>query len=713
MKTLSKSLSVDSRFLHLYRPLVRRLLLAFLVTAAFALAALLYFDERLVKRSSSGFISNATASVDENLLRRLSTNNQLIMIAIGQIDGIPFEGEASAGEFFAKLSPFLRSYPMINSINVADTAGNEFVVIRDADGYLTRAIDAGNPDVANWQRIRDGQTIESWQRASPTPPTERPWFKGAMQHDVRGRFWTDPYEFLTTAEPGISVSTRWVPGQAALERVMAFNISLSDVSRMTMDQRPSDNGIVFVFDEADRVIGLPRHERFDDERSKAASILSPINEIGVPNAEMATAAWRQQGATETVFPYTGPEGKAWWAGFSRVELDDSHALWSAVLVPRSDLLGALVVARNLTVLGIIVTGVLVSAIMFFVSMRSIRRQMKQAIDRIEEKLGQYHVEERIGEGGNGTVYRARHALLRRPTALKLMNAEFARSDAARERFKHEVRLTSGLSHPNTVAIYDFGHTADNTLYYAMELLEGGTLNRLVQVSGPLSAGRAIHFLLQACGSLAEAHSKGLIHRDIKPSNLIVCERGGMYDVLKLVDFGLVKEISQVDGNLTQADVLIGTPFFMAPEIIKQPGAASPQSDLYALGAVAYFILSGRQVFEGESAVDICAAHIHDTPERPSSRSGRDIPQDLEDLVLRCLAKDPASRPSSAEELRDALMQCQDAGVWSSADGKTWWQEFGSGLVSVADDDDVPMSRTGLIVDLDSRIMSLESPSESL
>ena len=167
------------------------------------------------------------------------------------------------------------------------------------------------------------------------------------------------------------------------------------------------------------------------------------------------------------------------------------------------------------------------------------------------------------------------------------------------------------------------------------------------------------------------------------------------------------EMEEVDGTLTQAEVLIGTPFYMAPEIISQPGAASPQSDLYALGAVGYFLVTGRQVFEGGSAVEICAAHLHDTPERPSVRAGRDIPRDLEDLLLRCLAKDPDDRPGSPAELQDALARCADAGSWGPAEAIAWWGKYGAGVAGADSADAVPMSKTGLIVDLDSRMVSAE------
>lgn len=713
MKTLTKTLSIDSRFMHLYRPLVRRLVIVLIVTAILALAALLFFDERLVSRMSSSLIDRTSQTIEENLKRRLAANNELVGIAKRQVDAIPLAAETTDAVLYGQLAPFVDAYRILDSINLADTDGNEFALLRDEDGFLTRRIFADTAATARWRRWRDGRVVEDWERNSDASPTERPWFTGAMQRETGTRYWTEPYEFLTTRVPGISVATRGMPEVDGAERVIAFNLELADISTMTMSLRPSPNGIAFVFDDLGRAIGLPANERYADERSIVAAELLPLEQLGIPLVELAIDAWESRDRSDAVFSFEGPGAKTWWAGLSRILLDNEHGVWSAVLVPRSDLLGTLVTTRNLAVLGVIGTGALVAGLMFLASMRTIRRQMREVVDRIEQKLGQYHVEEKIGEGGNGTVYRAKHALLRRPTALKLMNPEFATSEAARKRFEHEVRLTSGLSHPNTISIYDFGHTDDGTLYYAMELLEGSTLDRLVRASGPLSAGRAIHLLAQACGSLAEAHAKGLIHRDIKPSNLIVCERGGEYDVVKVLDFGLVKEMAQVDGNLTQANVLIGTPFYMAPEIISQPGAASPQSDLYALGAVGYYLVTGRQVFEGESAVEICAAHLHDEPERPSGKAGRDVPRDLEDVLLRCLAKNPADRHANAGELREALLDCEAAYSWTAADAREWWSEFAAGLGgSVPGEDDIPMSRTGLVVDLDSRLFSVAGDRET-
>jgi serine/threonine-protein kinase len=302
----------------------------------------------------------------------------------------------------------------------------------------------------------------------------------------------------------------------------------------------------------------------------------------------------------------------------------------------------------------------------------LRQEVRKA-----RQLGQYTLEEEIGQGGMGKVYRARHALLRRPTAVKLIRASDA-SDAARARFEREVQLTSSLSHPNTIAIYDYGHTPDGVFYYAMEYLQPGlSLEALVELDGPQPEGRVVHILRQVCGALAEAHGIGLIHRDIKPANVMLCERGGLCDVAKVLDFGLVKDLAApTEQALTSNATLTGTPLYMNPEAIESPELVDARSDLYALGAVAYFLLTGRPVFEGRSVVEVLAQHLHDPPVPPSELLGSPIDPQLEELVLRCLAKDREQRPGNA----GALLAAIEAGparhvpAWTRDDARAWWQD---------------------------------------
>lgn len=294
--------------------------------------------------------------------------------------------------------------------------------------------------------------------------------------------------------------------------------------------------------------------------------------------------------------------------------------------------------------------------------------------REANEVGQYTLEEKIGEGGMGVVYRARHALLRRPTAVKLLFSRSAGEHAVR-RFEREVQLTSSLTHPNTIAIFDFGHTPDGVFYYAMEYLDGITLEDLVDHDGPQPAARVIQILRQAASALEEAHSIGLIHRDIKPANLMLCLRGRVPDQVKVLDFGLVKERdAEESAGLSVAGGLVGTPAYLAPEAIADASRVDARTDLYALGAVAYRLLVGEVVFRGETLLELCAHHLHTAPTPPSLRSDRHIPAALEQLVLSCLAKKPEDRPASAAELITSLDAITDAGAWSRADAQRWWTE---------------------------------------
>jgi len=287
------------------------------------------------------------------------------------------------------------------------------------------------------------------------------------------------------------------------------------------------------------------------------------------------------------------------------------------------------------------------------------------------QFGQYRLLSPLGEGGMGQVYLAEHQLLKRPCAIKLIRPEQAGNPQSLARFEREVRATAKLTHWNTIDIYDYGRTADGTFYYVMEYLPGLDLGQLVSRFGPLPPARVIHLLRQLCAALREAHLAGLIHRDIKPSNVIVTTRGGVYDVVKLLDFGLAKPIADEEATrLTQEGVIAGTPRFISPEQCSARGHIDARSDIYSLGAVAYVLLTGRPPFDQRNAVDLVLAHIRD-PVPPLSHGTANIPEDLERIVLRCLAKQPQERFSSVEALDAALGACAAAGRWTQEQARTW------------------------------------------
>jgi serine/threonine-protein kinase len=299
------------------------------------------------------------------------------------------------------------------------------------------------------------------------------------------------------------------------------------------------------------------------------------------------------------------------------------------------------------------------------------------------RLGPYTLVEKIGAGGMGAVYRAQHALLRRPTAVKILPPERA-GEMDLARFEREVQMTALLTSPHTVSIYDYGKTPDGVFYYAMEFLDGIDLFELVQRDGPMPPGRVVHVLRQVSEALAEAHRSGLIHRDVKPANILLSERGGKHDFAKVLDFGLVKSLSSANAGTTERNVILGTPYYMAPEAVRSPALVDARSDLYSLAATAYFLLTGKAVFEGTSA-DVLASLLRDRPRPPSERLGRPIPASLEELLLKTLAKEPEDRLASMEAFAAALAACDDVAPWGDADAAAWWESRRS-LVAAARSD---------------------------
>jgi eukaryotic-like serine/threonine-protein kinase len=306
----------------------------------------------------------------------------------------------------------------------------------------------------------------------------------------------------------------------------------------------------------------------------------------------------------------------------------------------------------------------------------LRQQVKEA-----SEIGQYTLEEKIGSGGMGEVWRARHRMLIRPAAVKLVTSRELGSSAGSDpelrlrRFEREARATAGLTSPHTVQLYDFGVTCDGTLYYVMELLDGMDLDTLVERFGPAPAERAIHFLVQACASLDDAHENGLVHRDIKPANIIVSRVGAAWDFVKILDFGLVKlggaRQSAQSLRLSADNNVSGTPGFIAPEVVLGSDT-DHRVDIYALGCVAYWLVTGRLVFEGPGAIKVMSDHVYAPPAPPSSRSATPIPPELDALILECLEKDPSKRPSSARELSARLQAISVETPWTPERAEHWW-----------------------------------------
>jgi serine/threonine-protein kinase len=316
----------------------------------------------------------------------------------------------------------------------------------------------------------------------------------------------------------------------------------------------------------------------------------------------------------------------------------------------------------------------------YVSARVVYR-LGQDVSRARE-MGSYRLAEKLGQGGMGEVWRARHRMLARPAAVKLIHGEALGVEPSTgamlaARFEREAQATALLQSPHTVEVYDFGTTEDGTFYYVMELLDGMDLERLVRRFGPMPPERVVHVLRQVCTSLSEAHYRGMVHRDIKPANVYLCRHALQHDFVKVLDFGLVKHqavpVTPDDLRLSQTGTIHGTPSYLAPEIARGDSSIDGRADLYALGCVAYWLLTGRLVFERDTYPAMLLAHATVLPPPPSRHAEQGIPPALDDIVLTCLAKEPADRVQDAEDLRARLAAVELASPWTEARAAEWWK----------------------------------------
>ncbi|MFN7933733.1 MAG: serine/threonine-protein kinase [Bryobacteraceae bacterium] len=296
------------------------------------------------------------------------------------------------------------------------------------------------------------------------------------------------------------------------------------------------------------------------------------------------------------------------------------------------------------------------------------------------ELGSYRLIEQFGHGGMGSVWVAQHSLLARRVAIKLIRPEYlkgamaAESHAIKARFEREAQAIASLSSPHTVELYDFGLSEDGTFYYVMELLEGIDLGKFVETYGPMPAARAVHVLTQVCDALAEAHDLGIVHRDIKPANIILSIQGRSYDFAKVLDFGLAKSLaSREQEHLTKSGTTLGTPAFMAPEAATGLETLNGQADIYSLGCVAFYLLTGSLVFPKREGLAAAVAHVQEAPVPPSTRTELPVPKALDDIVLRCLEKDPNLRPAGCAELARMFEESIDRESWSQSEARTWWE----------------------------------------
>ena len=411
--------------------------------------------------------------------------------------------------------------------------------------------------------------------------------------------------------------------------------------------RPGDSGEAFAFDAQGRLLSA---ERFGEQ--------SPLGE--------------KQGATEGVLldPYLNHRGAqvigAWrWL--------PEYGMGVALEMGAAEAYAPL---RYLNIAFAVVFGALVIAVFAALgSAWSVMRLRKES----GRRLGAYRLGRVIGEGGMATVYLARHGLLKRPTAVKLLKPARA-SDEMIARFEREVQLASSLSHPNTVEIFDYGRTRDGYFYYAMEYLDGMTVSEVLARQSPLPVPRVIHLLHQVCAALAEAHARDIVHRDIKPENVMVCRYGGSHDFVKILDFGLVKHLTEKHSrDLTRTLRILGTPLYMAPERLRNPADVDARSDIYAVGALAFLMLTGRRLFESSDDLELTSKILNDEPPRAGELATQPIPAELDLIVTSCVEKKRELRPQRVADLAEAFEALATEHRWTQREAQEWWQAHAKAL----------------------------------
>jgi serine/threonine protein kinase len=558
--------------------------------------------------------------------------------------------------------------------------------------HATVAADGSTPRSVSAFTLDRTLAPERQQDNSGFDPRQRPYYLAATRN--RGRTWTDPYVFYNSGFTGITCAEP-VPhpsdANAPLIGVVAVDFDLESLGTVLeqVDAQFASHSFLFTVDRV--LVGLPPTWRPPVDHAgprrlvTVADVRQPLLQAffsalpGLPRQDQPLAPFRvlgsgsEQIAAVSACPIPG-NGPTWYVG---------------MMLPRATLMGDADRYLNLSlIIGLLVLALSTAVAWWFArhlarsrNDAATARARASAAEASLRELGSYQLLKLLGKGGMGEVWLAQHRMLARPAAIKLIKAEAMegrdaeRREEIRKRFTAEARITANLRSRNTIELYDYGITEDGTFYYVMELLEGIDLFDLVGKHGRLSPARVVHLLVQACHSLAEAHDRGLVHRDIKPENLFICRRADEVDVLKVLDFGIVRmQEPTKDMAKTRQGLVQGTPATMSPEqATDQP--LDGRSDLYSLGCVAYWLLTGQQVFTSDNPMELLTNHVHQPAIPPSIRINQPLPPALEALVMSCLAKDPEQRPRNARVLAHLLQTADLAGseVWDEALMHTWWE----------------------------------------
>ncbi len=518
----------------------------------------------------------------------------------------------------------------------------------------------------------------------------RPFYDQALR---RGRIWTDPYIFFDSGVPGVTCAEPHYTSDGTLLGVLSVDFNLNALSDFVTGLGTVADGRVFIFTRAHDLLAFPGLQlEFGQDRRGSGELVRPEDLddgrvhaffADLPTVESSSGPrhFEVAGSDEPILASVTPcpisEDITWYVGALAPE--------SAFMAPaRAQLRTALLIAAAALIIALVV------ATLFARHLVNSRREVARARAALKaarkevRELGSYQLVRKLGEGGMGEVWLGEHRMLARPAAVKLVHGDVLKGLDQRDaasllgRFEQEAKVTATLVSPYTIRLYDYGMSSDGVLFYVMELLDGVDLHELVRRNGPVGVGRTVHILRQICSSLDEAHQHGLVHRDIKPANIYLCRKGDVMDLVKVLDFGLVQMARQGDpARPSQKRQAAGTPAFMAPEQARGSDDLDGRTDLYAVGCLGYWLLTGRQVFHQDSVEKLVKDHIHSTPSAPSAAARVEVPPSMDRLILWCLAKERHERPASARALREALdeVPVPEGQQWDSKAMDEWWRRF--------------------------------------
>ncbi len=599
----------------------------------------------------------------------------------------------------AALAPFLRGMidgrPGISHIGFGTDDGLYIAVYCDGTGQLglTHRFldDDGASEQHDYRFGPDGELVRFLtHHDTGFRVTERPFYRAAIE--ATQPVWTSPYVFYDSGLTGISRAHRFAFADGAQPGVLSIDFSIGTLSPFVDRLRQAESTRVFLFTADGVLLAHPDLTPRLKHAQRGAGALSRLDGIDDQSMRALYRAWQEGRVTaDGAVDIFTDEGRTYVGHVSQCPGSGALCWRIGQVAPLQMFTGALrdhardgmIRGAAVLVLALVVAAIFARHIVRVHRRAAQDRERAVAAEHRARALGAYELVELLGSGGTGEVWRARHRLLAFPAAIKLIRPDSlgAGRDGGRllRRFIHEARAIASLHSPYTIRLFDFGRSHDGRLYYVMELLDGVDLERLVAEHGRQPAARVIPILRQICGSLEEAHAQGIVHRDVKPANIYLCRRGCELDQVKVLDFGLVRPIDLPDDQrLTTEGYIEGTPGYMSPEQIADE-TLTAQSDVYAFGCVAFWLLTGRGVFPRAKTMDVLLAHLHDAPPDPSELVGERIPPDLVDLVSACLAKSPTRRPAGMAAVRSALDAIGDHGPepWSVGLRAAWWAHIPS------------------------------------